>query len=161
MLTHTGITLPMRDWDHIKIYSIYCCHCGLHYLWGIETISKPLLEGSKSVWITLPMRDWDVSTESVSVESHNSMDYITYEGLRRLFHSLPNLHNVWITLPMRDWDRCEVINSRFTTVKRITLPMRDWDLHDMYVTSPLFKRITLPMRDWDIITYFSWSNIFT
>ena len=53
------ITLPMRDWDKSNEISI----------------------GGFFLWITLPMRDWD-ETFIKTVCIADTMDYITYEGLR-------------------------------------------------------------------------------
>ena len=149
------ITLPMRDWDlpPFDISSIYLLrdyityeglrltsrtslsptHKGLHYLWGIETLSDTSIWFNSLEWITLPMRDWDILSILVSFVYSSGSDYITYEGLRQPLLALNILEDC----------------------NRITLPMRDWDLHEMYVTSPRFKHtgITLPMRDWDLFLW--------
>ena len=123
---------------------------GLHYLWGIETISHSHNNKFHLIWITLPMRDWDPSSnpyffllfsritlpmrdwdkrEKVDSFIIIKKDYITYEGLRQLnkfflyiMYLHRGLHYLWGIETY-----IETISIIFTEHTWITLPMRDWD----------------------------------
>ena len=106
----------MRDWDRIKYYINIYVFWGLHYLWGIETISPfwrvmlisvdyityegLRLSSSSSVIIfdityriTLSMRDWDDNCIVFIIKS-KLMDYITYEGLRLFWAVFPTIVSI-------------------------------------------------------------------
>ena len=151
---------------------------GLHYLWGIETnqFHDRCLLSVKTFWITLPMRDWD-ETFIKTVCIADTMDYITYEGLRHFrcegkcwVYWKMGLHYLWGIETEDFWSSnplpsiglhylwgIETIKFLLSLdsvkLSRDYITYEGLRLPEFHLEQRKYKfvqlRITLPMRDWD------------